>query len=744
MAESNVPQLVDKKGGSYSDIALRLEVGKFTKWKKCMLCYLTRIEPYYITCIKDGPFQFNSTDGTPKPEPQWSNDEGMVANQDQCLKIIIISCLPDDIMESFINSETAKETWIDLVHSYEGPSHTKENMIMDLKLEYNTLRAKDSESLSQTFTRYKTLLNELSNDGVKLSKHEINDFQENFDANVDERTSDEYLRYLDTEFYERALLAGSKGKIAILEAGLSNTQPAKTFDLDEEEVSFDDEQMVEIKQQLIAGKNHARNGEWVNITIKKVRIIELDHTTYAVSLKIVANYKAQPYQYASPSKEIQKLKAKPFPPCTHCSFNDHHPDDRQEYLLSHLSPMTPQLVQAATLVEELCTLPLITMSSIISKETRQGAHLVPRQWVLKKYDRYQELSTQIRPVSPISIHHEKYTIVIVDEYSRNLIEAARTMLNGLVLSKHFWTKAVSTAFYTQNRSIIVNRHDKTPYEVFHGRILDVSYFHVFGCPVFIHNHKDRLSKFDANADDGYFFRYSLYRSHQNDHSRQYQVEYDISYYIIPHSRKQATISELIDTQNVPNVIVLTKQNAPHTEETEGPPDLINTKEINEQIVHTEQIVQTKQIDQGTHNFIIELPITDYHPRENSEILLLTAEALVLDIIQTTHYKHVNITGEPTKGMLTRSMISKLRATSANECLFADFIFVIEPKKVSHALKHIKWVDVMQEELNQYHRNKVWTLVPAPRGKTIIGLKWVYKNKVEEHEIVIRNKAKLVA
>ncbi|GKD66183.1 hypothetical protein Tco_1308291 [Tanacetum coccineum] len=231
MAESNVPQLVDKKGGSYSDIALRLEVGKFTKWKKCMLCYLTRIEPYYITCIKDGPF----------------HDEGMVANQDQCLKIIIISCLPDDIMESFINSETTKETWIDLVHSYEGPSHTKENMIMDLKLEYNTLRAKDSESLSQTFTRYKTLLNELSNDGVKLSKHEINDFQENFDANVDERTSDEYLRYLDTEFYERALLAGSKGKIAILEAGLSNTQPAKTFDLDEEEVSFDDEQMVEIK-----------------------------------------------------------------------------------------------------------------------------------------------------------------------------------------------------------------------------------------------------------------------------------------------------------------------------------------------------------------------------------------------------------------------------------------------------------------------------------------------------------------
>ncbi|GJZ30568.1 hypothetical protein Tco_0575615 [Tanacetum coccineum] len=52
---------------------------------------------------------------------------------------------------------------------------------MDQKLEYQTFRAKPSESLSHTYTHYKTLLNELSNDGVTLSKHEINDFQEKSD-----------------------------------------------------------------------------------------------------------------------------------------------------------------------------------------------------------------------------------------------------------------------------------------------------------------------------------------------------------------------------------------------------------------------------------------------------------------------------------------------------------------------------------------------------------------------------------
>ncbi|GJW58117.1 retrovirus-related pol polyprotein from transposon TNT 1-94 [Tanacetum coccineum] len=83
-----------------------------------------------------------------------------------------------------------------------------------------------------------------------------------------------------------------------------------------------------------------------------------------------------------------------------------------------------------------------------------------------------------------------------------LIEAARTMLNGSVLSKHLWTKAVRIAYHTQNRSIIVKRYDNTPYEIYREMIPDISYFHVFGCPVFIHNHKDHIGKFDAKADDG--------------------------------------------------------------------------------------------------------------------------------------------------------------------------------------------------------------------------------------------------
>nr|GEV07411.1 retrovirus-related Pol polyprotein from transposon TNT 1-94 [Tanacetum cinerariifolium] len=93
-----------------------------------------------------------------------------------------------------------------------------------------------------------------------------------------------------------------------------------------------------------------------------------------------------------------------------------------------------------------------------------------------------------------------------------------------------------------------------------------------------------------------------------------------------------------------------------------------------------------------------------------------------------HIELVNILGNPGAEMLTRAMAKELSAASTHECLFIDFLSEEEPKKVSEALKHHGLVDAIQEELNQFVRKKVWTLVPEPYGKTIIGSKWVFKKK----------------
>ena len=51
---------------------------------------------------------------------------------------------------------------------------------------------------------------------------------------------------------------------------------------------------------------------------------------------------------------------------------------------------------------------------------------------------------------------------------------------------------------------------------------------------------------------------------------------------------------------------------------------------------------------------------------------------------------------------------------------------------------------MQEELNQFERSKVWNLVPRPNDHSIIGTKWIFRNKMDEHSNIVRNKARLVA
>ena len=68
---------------------------------------------------------------------------------------------------------------------------------------------------------------------------------------------------------------------------------------------------------------------------------------------------------------------------------------------------------------------------------------------------------------------------VVERKNRTLIEAARSMLSTSRLPIYFWTEAVNTACYTQNRTLINKEHMKTPYERMNEKKPTVKYFHVF-------------------------------------------------------------------------------------------------------------------------------------------------------------------------------------------------------------------------------------------------------------------------
>ncbi|GJT19316.1 putative ribonuclease H-like domain-containing protein [Tanacetum coccineum] len=98
---------------------------------------------------------------------------------------------------------------------------------------------------------------------------------------------------------------------------------------------------------------------------------------------------------------------------------------------------------------------------------------------------------------------------VAERRNRTLIEAARTMLADSKLPTTFWAKAVNTACYVQNRVLVIKPHNKTPYELFHGRTPTLSFMRPFGCPVTILNTIDHIGKFDEKDDEGFFVGYSL-------------------------------------------------------------------------------------------------------------------------------------------------------------------------------------------------------------------------------------------
>ncbi|GJY48476.1 retrovirus-related pol polyprotein from transposon TNT 1-94 [Tanacetum coccineum] len=78
------------------------------------------------------------------------------------------------------------------------------------------------------------------------------------------------------------------------------------------------------------------------------------------------------------------------------------------------------------------------------------------------------------------------------------------------------------------------------------------------------------------------------------------------------------------------------------------------------------------------------------------------------------------------------------------CMFALTVSIVEPKNIKEAMADSAWIEAMQDELYQFDRLKVWELVDKPFGKMIIKLKWLWKNKKDEDQTIIRNKARLVA
>ncbi|GJU07357.1 retrovirus-related pol polyprotein from transposon TNT 1-94, partial [Tanacetum coccineum] len=103
-------------------------------------------------------------------------------------------------------------------------------------------------------------------------------------------------------------------------------------------------------------------------------------------------------------------------------------------------------------------------------------------------------------------HHSR--TALSKDGNKTLVEAARTMLIFSKALMFLWTEAVATACYTQNRSLIHTRHNKTPYELVHDRKTDLTFFRVFSALCYPTNDSEDLEKLQPTSDIGIFIGYA--------------------------------------------------------------------------------------------------------------------------------------------------------------------------------------------------------------------------------------------
>ncbi|KAJ9561595.1 hypothetical protein OSB04_006755 [Centaurea solstitialis] len=359
--------------------------------------------------------------------------------------------------------------------------------------------------------------------------------------------------------------------------------------------------------------------------------------------------------------------------------------------------------------------------------------------------------------------------------TRTLVEAARSMMAHSCVPQSFWAEAVSTACYTQNRTLIVKRTGKTAYEMVEQRKPNIDYFRVFGCKCYVLNDPDDLGKFEPKSDESIFIGYShnskayrvfnkrtrtILESSNVDFSETetYSVaspnNVDASFpelFTAPPSTDSSTNSFALDFIDLADYDLPTLTGPIVVPAHAGSTTTSVTSDAF--ITEPSSSTSTNSVTPDSKNPRLEAaPQTNLEAgsssRNQQEVFAVQDENDASNNQQTyvtlPHTRKWTRDHPPSQiiGSLSQPVKTRSSKNVENLILFGGFLNEFEPSDVSQALTDPDWVLAMQEELAEFER-KVWRLVTKPWGKSIIGLKWIFRNKKDENDLIIRNKARLV-
>ncbi|GJY97960.1 retrovirus-related pol polyprotein from transposon TNT 1-94 [Tanacetum coccineum] len=276
-----------------------------------------------------------------------------------------------------------------------------------------------------------------------------------------------------------------------------------------------------------------------------------------------------------------------------------------------------------------------------------------------------------------------------------------------------WAEAIATACYTQNRSIIHHRFNKTPYELINERKPNISFLHVFGALCYPKNDCEDIGKLGAKGDIGFFIGYSatscayrVYNRRKKKIIEMMNVTFDELSAMAFEQRSSKPGLQSMTSRKISSGLDLTY--APSTITTQKPTE--RELDLLFEAMYDDYIGDTAPIPTNSSPQATDTPITSQDPKivvDNVPNAMLdgntfvnpfappsTSAAYPYEYLWTKDHLLEQVIGEPPRPVLTRNQLR----TDGDICIYSLPVSTMEPKNVKEAMTGPAWIDSMQEEL----------------------------------------------
>nr|GEV93163.1 hypothetical protein [Tanacetum cinerariifolium] len=290
--------------------------------------------------------------------------------------------------------------------------------------------------------------------------------------------------------------------------------------------------------------------------------------------------------------------------------------------------------------------------------------------------------------------------------NRTLVEADRTMLIFSHALLFLWAEAIATACYTQNRSIIHRRFNKTPYELIQGKKPNISYLHVFRALCYPKNDREDISKLGAKGDIGFFIGYSansvayrVYNRRTKKIMEMMNVTFDeLSAMAFEQNSLRLGLQSMTCGQ-ISSELELTYASSIITPQRPSERDLdILLDTLHNQYLggRPSEAPRTIPVTHVLQN--LQAPTASMSCQDSAPTPTHSSNTPVSSC-NTNDHPLEQVIGEPSRPVLTRNQLK----TDGDMCFYALTVSIKEPKSVKEALTDPAWIESMQEELHQFIR-----------------------------------------